>query len=436
MSGARSRALTDLGGFRRRLILLAGASAAVVAIALGLVAQLILATTTNRTVDRVLEDRSDAIIALIDAATPGTRLTVPDRGVDPGVVVYDTSGHAVAGSEPPSLRSTFLQLARSGSRVTREVGAYELAAEPFATRSGAHGTVVLVEPLAPYEHQEAQALEVSIFSGVLIVVLTVAVASWISHRALSPVADMARTAEEWSEHDLERRFDLGPPTDEIRALAHTLDGLLDKVGHAIRTEHRLTAELAHELRTPLTAIQGTADLIAMRTDLDEELRADLEHIGRATRGMAATITVLLDLARRHPGERAASGTCPVVDLLAEAVRLHPRVESRYDDGAVLAVPLDVAMRALAPTLDNAVRLAESVAVDVELAREHVDLLITDDGPGIADPDVLFRPGAVPGRSGLGLALARRVARSVGGDVLFAGNGQARGATFVVRLPRA
>ncbi|HWU21462.1 MAG TPA: histidine kinase dimerization/phospho-acceptor domain-containing protein, partial [Nocardioides sp.] len=267
-----SRALTDLGGFRRRLILLAGVGAAVVAAALGLVAQLILATTTNRTVERVIEDRSDAVIALIDAATPATRLTVPSRGVDPGVVVYDAAGHAVAGSEPPSLRSDFLALARTGRAASRSTDAYALHAEPFTTRSGAHGTVVVVEPLAPYEHQEAQALEVSVASGVLIVLLTVAVASWISHRALSPVADMARTAEEWSEHDLERRFDLGPPTDEIRALAHTLDGLLDKVGHAIRTEHRLTAELAHELRTPLTAIQGTADLMGMRTDLDPELR--------------------------------------------------------------------------------------------------------------------------------------------------------------------
>ncbi|HJQ05433.1 MAG TPA: HAMP domain-containing sensor histidine kinase [Nocardioides sp.] len=431
-----SRALTDLGGFRRRLVLLAGVGAAAVAAALGLVAQLILATTTNRTVERVIEDRSDAVIALIDAATPGTRLTVPSRGVDPGVVVYDASGHPVAGSEPPSLRSDFVALAHSAHETGVTTDLYALHAEPFTTRSGARGTVVVVEPLAPYEHQEAQALEVSIASGVLIVLLTVAVASWISHRALSPVADMARTAEEWSEHDLERRFDLGPPTDEIRALAHTLDGLLDKVGQAIRTEHRLTAELAHELRTPLTAIQGTAELVGMRPDLDPELRADLAEIGRATRGMAATITVLLELARRAPDERVATGTCPVVDLLAEAVRLHPRIEVRYDGGAVLRVPADVALRALAPTLDNAVRLARDVAIDVELTREHVDLVVGDDGPGVADPDVLFHPGAVPGRSGLGLALARRIARSAGGDVFFAGNGQTRGATFVVRLPRA
>jgi signal transduction histidine kinase len=431
-----TRALTDLGGFRRKLILLTGAGAAVVAAALALVAQLVLAASTSHTVGQVLEQRSDAVIGLIDAATPGTEPRVPDRGVDPGVVVYDARGRSVAGSEPPSLRADFLALARTGHQVTRDVGTYELSAEPFRTRSGARGVVVVVEPLAPYEHQESQALVVSLASGVLIVLLTVAVAAWISRRALAPVAAMARTAEDWSEHDLERRFGLGPPTDEIRALAHTLDGLLDKVGHAIRTEQRLTSELAHELRTPLTSIQATADLIGMRPDLDDTLRADIEQIGRSTRAMAATITLLLDVARRHPADHPESGTCPVDDVLAEVVRRHPAAQVGPDTGVVLAVPLTVALGALDPVLENALRLARSVRVDLEAAPDHVDLVVTDDGPGVSDPQVLFRPGAVPGRSGLGLSLARRIARSAGGDVVFGGNDEARGAAIVVRLPRA
>ncbi|GAB2991990.1 sensor histidine kinase [Nocardioides montaniterrae] len=424
--------LTDLRGFRRRLILLAGGGAALVAATLALVAQLILASNTDRTVERVIEDRSDAVVALVDAATPGDRLNVPSRGVDPGVVVYDARGRPVAGSEPPSLRAEFLALAHSRRPKSHSTDSYALHAQPIHTPSGARGTVVVVEPLAPYEHQETQALEVSIAAGVLIVMLTVAVAAWISHRALSPVADMARTAEEWSEHDLDRRFDLGPPTDEIRALAHTLDGLLDKVGHAIRTEQRLTAELAHELRTPLTSLQGTADLMAMREDLDDQLRSDVTEIQRSTRGMAATITVLLDLARTH----AATGTCTVGDLLEEALHAHPQIETDAEEGIVLAVPLAVATRALAPVLDNAARIAPSARVTVVPSGDHVDFLVTDDGPGVSDPEILFRPGAVPGRSGLGLSLARRIARSVGGDVLLAEDEQARGAAFVVRLPRA
>ncbi|HWI43768.1 MAG TPA: HAMP domain-containing sensor histidine kinase [Nocardioides sp.] len=432
-------ALNDLRGFRRQLVLLAGASAAVVAAALALVAQLVLGATTTQSVDRVVEDRTDAVVALTDAATRDDALAVPDRGVDPGVVVYDAHGRVVAGSEPPSLRATFATLSATRGPVTRDVDdRYRVGARPFRTHTGARGVVVMAEAVGPYERQETIALWVSVALGAVIVALTMAVASWISHRALSPVADMARTAEEWSEHDLERRFDLGPPTDEIRALAHTLDGLLDKVGHAIRAEQRLTSELAHELRTPLTAVQGTADLIAMRPGLDTELREDVEEVRKAARAMAATITVLLELARRGPVERAASGTAPVAAVLDRARETYPTVEAAYDGELAVDVPLEVAVRALAPVLDNAARIAGGARVEVEAGRDYVDLVVRDDGPGITDPDVLFRPGAVPGRSGLGLSLARRIARAVGGDVTVGepGTDQARGATFVVRLPRA
>ena len=65
-----------------------------------------------------------------------------------------------------------------------------------------------------------------------------------------------------------------PPTRSPRWAA-TLDGLLDKVSAAIRSEQRLTSELAHELRTPLTAVQGTAGLMLLRPDLDDDLREDV-----------------------------------------------------------------------------------------------------------------------------------------------------------------
>ena len=84
---------------------------------------------------------------------------------------------------------------------------------------------------------------------------------------------MAERAAEWSEHDLTHRFDLGPPTNELAALGETLDHLLDRVASAIRSEQRLTAELAHELRTPLTSIQGSADLALLHGVDDPEIRA-------------------------------------------------------------------------------------------------------------------------------------------------------------------
>ena len=55
------------------------------------------------------------------------------------------------------------------------------------------------------------------------------IARWVSTRSLAPVAQMAERATDWSEHDLDHRFDLGPPVNELTALGATLDGLLDRV---------------------------------------------------------------------------------------------------------------------------------------------------------------------------------------------------------------
>ena len=65
----------------------------------------------------------------------------------------------------------------------------------------------------------------SLAAGAVIVVLAVALTAWSSRRELAPVAEMAHVAEQWSERDLGRCFDLGGPTNEIRARGRTLDKL-------------------------------------------------------------------------------------------------------------------------------------------------------------------------------------------------------------------
>jgi two-component system, OmpR family, sensor kinase len=269
--------------------------------------------------------------------------------------------------------------------------------------------------------------------------------AWASHRALAPVADMARVAEEWSEHDLERRFDLGPPTDEIRALGHTMDALLDKVALAITDEQRLTAELAHELRSPLTTVQATAELVAMRPDLDQQLRQDVTDIRTSCRTMADTISTLLDLART-PGTSIGPGaSCEVRTVLDELCRdvsgrpgLDVEVEVHAPPGLRVGTSAVLLRRALVPVLENAVRSARRVSLVAAQQDRAVRIRVADDGPGIeaATAARLFEPGfSTSGSSGLGLSLARRVARSAGGDLLLARDQAARGAAFDLVVPR-
>jgi signal transduction histidine kinase len=109
------------------------------------------------------------------------------------------------------------------------------------------------------------------------------------------------------------------------------------------------------------------------------------------------------------------------------------------------VDADTAERILVPLIENACRYGKGhVEVTVHPNGESVEFLVEDDGPGIAgsERDRIFEPGfrgeagaAGDHRgAGLGLALARRLARAVGGDVEALNNGA--GATFRARIPLA
>jgi signal transduction histidine kinase len=247
---------------------------------------------------------------------------------------------------------------------------------------------------------------------------------------------MAATADDWSVHDLGKRFDLGPPTTEITALGATLDRLLERVGGALRAEQRLTAEVAHELRTPLTALIGSAEVAQMRPGLDPSTREAFEQIGEAGRRMADTVTALVDLARSGADSFAEISTVDEVLAAAGSDGIDVRL-SASDRALMVALPAALAGRALAPVLDNArAHRAERVSLQASAEADHVDLVVEDDGPGIVTDDGLFTPG-VRGQgsdgAGLGLPLARRIARAAGGDVRWEPSPE--GARFVVRLPR-
>ena len=218
------------------------------------------------------------------------------------------------------------------------------------------------------------------------------------------------------------------PTNEITALGRTMDGLLDKVSATIRSEQRLTSELAHELRTPLTAIQGNAQLLQLNPSLDAEARADLDDILAACRRMGATIAGLIDLAR-NASSIAQAASCSVRDVVADVLAElqldspgdHAPIRADVSAAEVWSVPQQLAVRALVPVVSNAAHFAVTqVRISAETRRPgQLSLLVEDDGPGI-DParrEQIFRPGQTSGHgAGLGLALSRRIARMSGGEV--------------------
>jgi signal transduction histidine kinase len=260
---------------------------------------------------------------------------------------------------------------------------------------------------------------------------------------------MTAQAAAWSRFDSGQRFGLGPPRDELTALAATLDGLLDRVAGSLRHEQRFTAELSHELRSPLASVIAEAQLALRHSQPGDQHLAAYEQILAAAQQMRRTLETLLTVARIEHRAPVASG-----DAVAAAhAAAHGCAALAADRGIAIevaeptspirvGVETDVAERVLAPLIENACRYGSSaVTVALEQRGGAVVFTVRDDGPGVSEQDreQIFEPGWRNGSdggdgqgAGLGLPLARRLARAAGGDVYAEPGGP--GGRFAARLP--
>jgi signal transduction histidine kinase len=305
--------------------------------------------------------------------------------------------------------------------------------------------------LGPYQQTRRTALIASLIFALVVLAAVALSTRWLIDRALRPVARMTREAAAWSEHDLDRRFALGPVRDELTQLASTLDGLLERLAASLRHEQRLSAEISHELRTPLASIVAEAQYALRHGHQHDESRATLEHILQSARQLGRTLDTLMAAARAQFDPRRATSDARACaqaavraidrDTVGVSVRApHPQLR--------VAVEPELVERILAPLLDNAARHARrTVQVTIEPEGEMVHFTVQDDGPGVPEDarETIFEPGHRVSRAavatapvshgaGFGLALCRRLARTAGGEVH--AQPSDAGARFVVRLPAA
>jgi signal transduction histidine kinase len=234
---------------------------------------------------------------------------------------------------------------------------------------------------------------------------------------------------------------LGPRRDELTSLAATLDELLGRIDAALRHEQRFSAEVAHELRTPLSGLRAEAELAMRRPGLGEQARESFEAILASAERMSSSIDMLL-LAARAPG---AHGECDASAAIGEVIAAFQSAADAANvtlgvrpavNGIRVGAEQEQVAQALAPLVDNAIGHAASrVVVSAGVLNGTVTLSVEDDGAGLPtnlDGDI-FAAG-VSGRSGagLGLPLARRLARACDGDVVAVP--ASTGARFELRLP--
>jgi len=120
----------------------------------------------------------------------------------------------------------------------------------------------------------------------------------VSRRMLAPIGNMILAANRIDRGTLDARLDVPEPDDELKHLALTLNGMLDRVSAAYHQQGRFVADVSHELRTPLAVMQGNVDLLSRWGSEDPLVRQDSIHaLANQTAYMSTLVENLLFLAR-------------------------------------------------------------------------------------------------------------------------------------------
>lgn len=276
--------------------------------------------------------------------------------------------------------------------------------------------------------------------------------------ALAPLDAMTAVARSITSGDRGRRLAPTRTDTELGRTAAAFDAMLDELVGAEATARaseartrRFVADAAHELRTPIAGVQAIAEVTLAPGMAPEERERLHLLLLRESRRAGRLVDDLLVLARLDAGLELRREPVDLLELArAEAERAQLVAPDQQVEviGEPVIVPGDASRLAqvLGNLLDNARRHAGQGAVTVTVsAGDPATVLVTDDGPGVppADRERIFdrlvrldEARGEDGGAGLGLAIARGIARAHGGDLRCVDPPSGRGAAFELSLRRA
>ncbi len=273
----------------------------------------------------------------------------------------------------------------------------------------------------------------------IILVGTVVALSLVAVRWLTrPLSTLATAAESLGEDINRAPLAVAGPT-EVRRAARAFNTMQSRLARFIADRTRIFAAMSHDLKTPLTRLR-------LRTELldDAELRAKFaKDVDEMESMIAQTLDFMRDATANEPAQP--------VDIMA----LLESLQTDYQDAGhafelagSAARPISGRPRALRRCLtnliDNAIRYGQRARVEVEERAAELAIRVLDEGPGMPEAELerAFEPfwreasrSRETGGTGLGLGIARNIARAHGGEVTLKNRGGG-GLEATLTLPRA
>jgi signal transduction histidine kinase len=226
---------------------------------------------------------------------------------------------------------------------------------------------------------------------------------------------------------------------EVRQAARAFNTMQQRLSGFINDRRRVLTALSHDLKTPLTRLR-------LRTELldDDELRERFEADLREMETMVAQTLEFM----RGLGQNAPRVPLDVNGLLAtlkaDSAAMGRTLRTEGQAATPYVADASLLKRALGNLVDNACTHGSGATIKVQDSAERLELQVLDDGPGIPESQLeqVFEPffrleasrSRATGGTGLGLGIARNIARSHGGDLVLR-NRREGGLAAVLTLPR-
>jgi signal transduction histidine kinase len=287
----------------------------------------------------------------------------------------------------------------------------------------------------------------------IMAVLATALGWLVAGRVLRPLRTMTTTTRRITEHNLHERLALAGPSDEVKDLADTIDGLLHRLEAAFDAQRRFVANASHELRTPLTLNRALLEVTLADPDATiDDLRAMGHELIASGEQQEQLIDALLTLATSARGldqhEPFDLSHITADELLAP----HPEIGQLGLDVQTTITPAPatgdprLVKRLVANLVGNALRHnvpGGHITIGTRNESRHAVLTIANSGPVIAQDEIdrLFQPfqrlrndrAHHPDGHGLGLSIVQSIA-AAHGAVLRARARPGGGLQVEVRFP--
>ena len=268
-------------------------------------------------------------------------------------------------------------------------------------------------------------------------IITGIAAYFISKAAFKPITQMTDTARNISGENLDERVEIPKAKDEVRALAETLNKMIERIDNAFKSQKRFVANASHEIRTPLTVIQTELEILEKKIK-DNESKESIQNALSEIEDLTRLTSSLLAIAKLDSSQNKLNlNQIRIDELLADcaqtmnqaALKKNIQINLSLDDAVEMNADKEKLKSVFLNLIDNAIKYsAPGSRVTIVLEKKSgskIKISVEDNGIGISSSEIsyifnrFYRSNEIRAEingSGLGLAIAKEVVELHRGEI--------------------